>query len=46
VIGPPVRYLHSHNAIMSRTDYDNTIKLVTELVARFDKKTVASFTEA
>lgn len=46
VIGPPVRYLHSHNAIMSRTDYDNTIKLVTELVAVFDKKTVASFTEA
>ena len=24
VIGPPVRYIHSHNSILNRTDYDNT----------------------
>lgn len=41
VIGVPVRYIHSHNGIMSRKDYDNTVKLVTELVKRLDKKTVA-----
>ena len=45
VIGPPVRYIHSHNGILNRTDYDNTVKLVTELVKRLDKKTVASLTE-
>lgn len=44
-VGPPVRYIHSHNGIMNRTDYDNTIKLVTELVKKLDKKTVASLTE-
>lgn len=44
VIGPPVRYIHSHNSLMSRKDYDNTLKLVLELVKRLDKKTVASLT--
>ena len=44
VIGPPVRYLHSHNSLMHRKDYDNTLKLVLELVKRLDKKTVASLT--
>lgn len=42
VIGPAVRYIHSHNSVMSRTDYDNTVKLVAELVKVLDKKTVAS----
>ncbi|MDT8299802.1 MAG: M42 family metallopeptidase, partial [Spirochaetaceae bacterium] len=45
VIGPPVRYIHSHNGIMNRTDYDNTVKLVSELIKRLDKRTVASLTE-
>ena len=40
VIGPAVRYIHSHNSIMNRADYDNTIKLVSELVKVLDKKTV------
>ncbi len=44
VIGPPVRYIHSHNSLMSRKDYDHTLKLVLELVKRLDKKTVASLT--
>lgn len=46
VVGPPVRYIHSHNAIMNRTDYDNTIKLIAEVVKVLDAKTVKSFTEA
>ena len=46
VIGIPVRYIHSHNAIMSRDDYDASVRLVTELVKRLDKKRVASFTQA
>ncbi|MBN1213497.1 MAG: M42 family metallopeptidase [candidate division Zixibacteria bacterium] len=46
VIGPPVRYIHSHNGILSRTDYDNTVKLVFELTKKLDKKNVAGFTEA
>ncbi|MFH2055108.1 MAG: M42 family metallopeptidase [bacterium] len=46
VVGVPVRYIHSHNAIMSRDDYDASVKLVVELVKKLDKKTVASFTQA
>jgi putative aminopeptidase FrvX len=44
VIGPPTRYVHSHNSLLHRKDYDNTLKLVLELVKRLDKKTVASLT--
>ncbi len=40
VIGSPVRYIHSHNGIMSRKDYDNTVKLATEVIKRLDAKTV------
>ncbi|GAB4317334.1 MAG: M42 family metallopeptidase [Candidatus Zixiibacteriota bacterium] len=43
-IGPPVRYIHSHNAIMSRADYNATLKLTLALLKRLDEKTVASFT--
>jgi len=45
VIGPPVRYIHSHNGIMNRTDYDNTIKLIAEVIKKLDKKTVDSLAE-
>ncbi len=46
VIGPPVRYIHSHNGILNRTDYDNTIKLISEVIKKLDRKTVADLTEA
>ncbi len=46
VIGPPVRYIHSHNGILNRADYDNTVKLIIELVKKLDAKTVKSLTEA
>ncbi|HWR82005.1 MAG TPA: M42 family metallopeptidase [Candidatus Deferrimicrobium sp.] len=45
VIGPPVRYIHSHNGILNRTDYDNTVKLITEVIKKLDQKTVESLTE-
>jgi putative aminopeptidase FrvX len=43
-LGPPVRYIHSHNSILYRKDYDSTLKLIFELVKKLDKKTVASLT--
>ncbi len=46
VIGPPVRYIHSHNGILNRTDYDNTVKLLTEIIKKLNTTTVKSFTEA
>jgi endoglucanase len=45
VIGLPVRYIHSHNSILNRDDYNNNIKLIFELIKKLDKKTVKSFTE-
>ncbi|MFQ5608559.1 MAG: M42 family metallopeptidase [Candidatus Zixiibacteriota bacterium] len=41
VIGAPVRYIHSHNGIISRKDYDNWVRLIIEVVRRLDKKTVS-----
>ncbi|KAA3634946.1 MAG: M42 family peptidase [Calditrichaeota bacterium] len=45
VIGPAIRYIHSHNGILSRADYDNTIKLLAEVIKKLDSKTVKSLTE-
>ncbi|MBU8934438.1 MAG: M42 family metallopeptidase [candidate division Zixibacteria bacterium] len=45
VIGPPVRYIHTHNAILNRTDYDNTVKLVVEVIKKLNDRTVKSFTK-
>ena len=39
-IAVPTRYLHSHNGIISREDFDNTVRLVTALVRRLDIETV------
>jgi putative aminopeptidase FrvX len=44
VIGVPIRYVHSHNGIMYRGDYDNTVKLVVTLVKKMNKKTVENLT--
>jgi putative aminopeptidase FrvX len=44
-VGPPVRYIHSHNSVMNRSDYDNTIRLLVEVVKKLDKKTVKGLTE-
>lgn len=45
VIGPPIRYIHSNNGILSKKDYDNTVKLYCEVIKKLDKKTVASLTK-
>lgn len=38
------RYLHSHTSVIHEDDYLNTVKLVTEVVRRLDKDTVAKLT--
>lgn len=39
-IAVPTRYLHSHHGIISRQDFNNTVKLVYELLNKLDSKTV------
>lgn len=43
-IGPPTRYVHSHNSMIYRKDYDHTVRLIFEVIRRMDKKTVNSLT--
>lgn len=40
VIGVPTRHIHSHNSIIHRDDFDNTVKLLKALTEKLDKKTV------
>lgn len=40
VLGVPTRHIHSHNSIIQRKDFENTVKLVVEVVKRLDKKMV------
>jgi putative aminopeptidase FrvX len=42
VIGVATRYIHSHLGIIHRSDYDNAVKLVTEVIKVLDKKKAAS----
>lgn len=42
VIGVATRYIHSHIGIIHRSDYDNAVRLVTEMAKVLDKKKVAS----
>jgi endoglucanase len=44
-IGIPTRHIHSHAGIIHETDFDNTVKLVVEMVKRLDGKTVAGLTQ-
>lgn len=38
------RYIHSHTSIIHEDDYNNAVKIVTELVKRLDRKTVNAIT--
>ena len=38
----PVRFTHSHNGIINRKDFDQTVELVVALLQRLDAGTVAS----
>jgi endoglucanase len=44
VLAVPTRHIHSHNAILHRDDFDRTVELVTRLVQKLDKQTVAGLT--
>jgi len=43
-LGIPARYIHSHNSIISRADFEATVKLLVALVKRLDRRTVESLT--
>ncbi len=45
VIGVPARYIHTHNSIIHKEDYFNTIRLVEAVVQSFDEKSVAALTK-
>lgn len=40
VLSVPTRYIHSHNGIISRKDYDATVKLLLKLVQKLDSDKV------
>lgn len=43
-LGPATRYIHSHNSIIARPDYDDTLKLILAVVKKLDGPTVAALT--
>ncbi len=43
-IGIPSRYIHSHTSMIHRDDYENAVKLITELVKTLDRETVNKIT--
>ncbi len=40
----PTRYIHSHAAMLHRDDYENTVKLLTEVIKRLDREAVNKIT--
>ena len=40
VLSVPTRYIHSHNGIISRKDYESTVRLIVELVKKLDETKV------
>jgi endoglucanase len=38
------RYIHSHTSIIHEEDYENAVRLVTELVKRLDRSAVEDIT--
>ena len=41
-IAIPVRYMHAHNGVLDREDFDRTVELVVALIKRLDAGAVAS----
>lgn len=41
-IGFPARYIHSHNAIMSKSDFEQAAELLVAVIKKLDHKTVKS----
>lgn len=42
----PARYIHSHTSVISKTDYFNTIRLLTEVIKRLDEEAYKKILEA
>lgn len=40
----PTRYIHSHAGILHRDDYENTVKLIVEVIKKLDSETVKKIT--
>lgn len=40
----PTRYIHSHAGILHRDDYENTVKLIVEVIKKLDRETVNKIT--
>ena len=40
----PTRYIHSHAGILHRDDYENTVKLIVEVIKKLDRDTVNKIT--
>ncbi len=40
----PTRYIHTHAAILHRDDYENTVKLIVEVIKKLDSETVEKIT--
>jgi endoglucanase len=40
----PCRYLHSHTSVIHQDDYDQTVRLVTEVIKALDTDTVQRIT--
>lgn len=45
IISVPARYIHSHVGMMSLDDYENSLKLLIELMKNLDAETVNSFVD-
>ena len=44
VIGVAARHIHSHSSIIHRSDYDDAVKILVELITRLDQKQVEALT--
>ncbi len=44
VLAVAARHIHSHSSIIHREDYDNAVKLLTEVITRLSAEKIAEFT--
>jgi endoglucanase len=44
VLCVPARHIHSHSSIIHRSDYDDAVKILVELITRLDQKQVEALT--
>jgi putative aminopeptidase FrvX len=44
-VGAATRYIHSHTSILHKGDFENLVKLLTEVIKRLDTKTVEKLSQ-